>query len=269
VNLNILVDASGTIDIFGQEFVAPSNVIVAEVELDSEALYSAENSMFEFWEPSDATGTRKAQLAITEDRDWKLLTRKLANGIQGCLEGVFDVSLATPFSDSKYGAAHKSVLNFGDLALRSYAHYTLGHVDATAPIGNEATFRAAMLAREASRSTEGVSDTFSDAAAGTKANANLANLLLKAIVTKSDADILEIAEQVLGQDASRAMDEDNNQITVDKKQALKFIAGDIIYMNIQLQVPDVVISGGQKVSATVLEDKYSSAENYTLKITLN
>ena len=78
-----------------------------------------------------------------------------------------------------------------------------------------------------------------------------------------------IAEQVLGQDASRAMDEDNNEVTVDKKQALKFIAGDIIYMNIKLQKPDVVVGSGQKVVDGSVEDKFAVEENYTLKITLS
>jgi hypothetical protein len=70
------------------------------------------------------------------------------------------------------------------------------------------------------------------------------------------------------------MDEDNNELTVDKKQALKFIAGDIIYMNIKLQRPDVVIGSGQKVADSVVEGKYpaddsGNSENYTLKITLS
>ena len=291
VNLNILVDASGTIEIFGQAPPEVDNVIVADVELEAAALYSASNSMFEFWEPSDATGTRKAALAgdyaagetvdADNTRDWKLLTRKLANGIQDCLEGEFDATLATPFSLVKYTAAvHKKADNFGELALRSYAHYTLGHIDATAAITNDQAFVRAMLSQNASSglytkytaSELLEEDNFSATAAGTKSDANLAKLLVKAIASKDRTQILVIANQVLGQDASRAMDEDNNQITVDKRQALKFIAGDIIYMNIKLQKPDVVIAPtGQKVSDSVLEGKFAGLkveENYTLKITL-
>jgi hypothetical protein len=224
--------------------------------------------MFEFWEPSSARGTRLAQLATSELRNWKLLTNKLANGIQTCLEGKFDVKDATPFSDAKYTAPeHETVDNFGELALRSYAHYTLGHIDATAAITNDVAFVSAMLNRDST--PEGVEDDFATAAAGTNAKANLANLLVKAIVTKNDEAILAIAEQVLGQDASRAMDEDNNELTVDKKQALKFLAGDIIYMNIKLQKPDVVVGSGQKMSESSVEDKFAAAgENYTLMITL-
>jgi hypothetical protein len=274
VNLGIAVDASGTINVFGQVAPTVANVIVADVELPAAALYSASNSMFEFWEPSTARGTRLAQLATSDSRNWKLLTRKLANGIQDCLEGEFDATLATPFSNAKYTeAVHKKAANFGELALRSYAHYTLGHIDATAAITNDVAFVRAMLSQDASgvytKSTEGVEDDFSATAAGTKSDANLAKLLVKAIAIKDGAGALLIAEQVLGQDASRAMDEDNNELTVDKKQALKFIAGDIIYMNIKLQKPDVVVGSGQKVGDSSVEDKFAVEENYTLKITLS
>jgi hypothetical protein len=92
---------------------------------------------------------------------------------------------------------------------------------------------------------------------------------VKQIATKTPAAALLIAEQVLGQDASRAMDEDNNAILPEGKQALKFIAGDVIYMNIQLQEPEVVTGSGQKVTDSNLKDKFDDAgQNYTLKITL-
>jgi hypothetical protein len=270
VNLGIAVDASGTINIFGQVAPTVSNIIVAKVKLPAAALYSSgSNSMFEFWEPSAARGNRLAQLAANEGRNWKLLTRKLANGIHACLEGKFDATLASPFNDNtKYGAVHREdIPNFGEVALRSYAHYTLGHVDATAAITNDVAFVSAMLERDST--PEGVEDDFSTVAAGTKAKANLANLLVKAIVTKNDEAILAIAEQVLGQDGSRAMDEDNNELTVDKKQALKFLAGDIIYMNIKLQKPEVLVGTGQQMSESAVEDKFTAEQNYTLMITLS
>jgi hypothetical protein len=126
------------------------------------------------------------------------------------------------------------------------------------------------LAREASRGLEGVSDDFATVVAGTNANANLANLLVQKIALKDVAGATLIANQVLGQDASRAMDEDNNAISPEGKQALKFIAGDVIYMNIQLQKPDVVLGHtAQQVSKATLEDKFATDQNYTLRITLS
>jgi hypothetical protein len=272
VNLNVAVDATGEINIFGQAPVLPQNIIVADVALPVDALYSASNSMFEFWEPSTARGTRLAQLATSESRNWKLLTRKLENDIQACLEGEFDATNASPFSE--YTAdVHKKAANFGELALRSYAHYTLGHVDATAAITNDVAFVRAMLSQDAStgmytNADETVEDDYSTVGAGTKSDAKLAKLLVKAIAEKNGAGALAIAEQVLGQDASRAMDEDNNELTVDKKQALKFIAGDTIYMNIQLQTPVVIVGAGQQMSGSDVQNKFNG-ENYTLKITLS
>jgi hypothetical protein len=281
VNLNVEVSASGNIEIFGQTVPEILNPIIAAVNLDSAALYAGANSMFEFWEPSDAAvrGTRLAQLAVKDGRDWKLLTRKLANGIQDCLEGSFDASLASPFNLPKYTAAvHKSAANFGELALRSYAHYTMGHIDATAAITNDVAFVRAMLSQDAATGVYAkfdaaqllVADDFSSSAiVGSKADGMLAKLLVKAIAEKDGNAALLIAEQVLGQDASRAMDEDNNALTVDKSQGLKFIAGDVIYMNIKLLKPDIIISNvGQKVSELTIENKYTIDENYTLKIIL-
>jgi hypothetical protein len=72
------------------------------------------------------------------------------------------------------------------------------------------------------------------------------------------------------------MDADNNKLTVDSWQALKFIKDDVIYMNIKLKQPEVSIvyntagqTSGQKVSESTLEDKYTSAVSYALKITLS
>jgi hypothetical protein len=185
---------------------------------------------------------------------------------------VFNVEAATPFKLDKYAAVHKSVLNFGDLALRSYVHYVLGHVDATFAITNDVAFKRAMLSHDASDEYKyadtSVEDYSSATITGSNADAKLARLLVKAIASKNGADVLAIADQVIGQDASRATEEDNNDITGSKRQALKFIAGDVIYMNIQLQTPNLVLGNpAQQVSKPDLEGKFSG-ENYTLKITL-
>jgi hypothetical protein len=275
VNLDIAVDASGKLDIYGEAAPQVVNVIDAGVELDAAALYSTTNSMFEFWEPADDRTARTAQLATSEGRDWRLLTRKLANGIHACLEGEFKVKAAAPFSASKYITTpptreYEYAPNFGEVALRSYTHYTLGHIDSTYAITNDDAFVSAMLARETSRGDDVDSDDFTTVpvAAGTNANANLANLLVKQIATKTPAAVLLIANQVLGQDVSRAMGEDNNAKSPAGQQALKFIAGDVIYMNIKLQEPEVFLGAGQQVTSSTLKENLVG-ENYTLKITLS
>jgi hypothetical protein len=272
VNLNIAVAASGDINIFGEPLPTVENVVVAETKLPAAALYTATNSMFEFWEPSSDPDTRLAELATTEGRNWKLLTDSLEKGIQACLEGEFNVEAASPFKLDKYNGMYDSVLNFGDLAYRSYLHYVLGHVDATFAISNDAAFKRAMLSHDASSvykyATTDAVDYSIATITGSNADAKLAQLLVKAIASKDGAAVLAIADQVIGQDASRATEEDNNEITTSKRQALKFIAGDVIYMNIQLQTPNIVLgNAAQQVSKTELEGRFTG-ENYTLKITL-
>jgi hypothetical protein len=123
-------------------------------------------------------------------------------------------------------------------------------------------------------------------------DANLARRLVAAVVTKgltgttlkvskvndpaitAEADkkkeLAWIVSQVVGQDATRLMNEDNTQRTRDIHQLLRFYPGDIIYMNIKLNMPTVTIGQGQRtdINQTSLESSYQQ-QNYTLKITLS
>jgi hypothetical protein len=66
------------------------------------------------------------------------------------------------------------------------------------------------------------------------------------------------------------MNQDNSKDSPDTRQSLKFIAGDIIFMNIKLKQPTVTIGTGQQVSSTTLSAKFGTAAeiSYSLKITL-
>jgi hypothetical protein len=78
-------------------------------------------------------------------------------------------------------------------------------------------------------------------------------------------------EQVLGQDASRALNQDNNALAPGVRQELQFIAGDKIYMNIRLKRPAVTVSNVSQQSApaaTLFPDDVSADVNYCLEITL-
>jgi hypothetical protein len=79
-----------------------------------------------------------------------------------------------------------------------------------------------------------------------------------------------IAAQVLGQDATRMMGHDNAERAKNIHQPLKFISGDVIYMNIKLPMPSVTISpnAAGSVSTNSLATKYVQERSYTLKITL-
>jgi hypothetical protein len=305
VNLDVLVDASGNINVFGATAPVVSNVIVAQTTLPVNTLYDASgtynvetpvgvaNSLFEFWEPSSAIGTRQAtkcvyDVASGKLRDYTSMTQNFVRKLQIVLEGSFDCSASTPFNDPKYSGNenYTSQPNFGRLALSSYSHYLFGHVAATSAVTNDQAFMNAMLSQSLTDGSGNPMYKFKVAKVGgladgsqwvpgtigTAADADLARLLVGAIVNKNDSAILAIVEQVLGQDASRAMDQDNNQLAPDVRQPLKFIQGDVIYMNIRLKQPIVSVGGGQQVSSGTLQGKFPSdphtETNYTLKITL-
>lgn len=262
------------------------------------------NSLFEFWEPEDAgaLGERRASLCTSlhpdavGPRDYTKMSKKLVRDLQTVLEGPFDCSGVGLFADNKYvgNTNYTTQPNFGRLALSTYAHYLFGHVAATAAITNDVPFMNAMLSKLPLNSTSAaykyaatvdVSDSntgFDWHNIGTASDADLARLLAGAILRKgldSNGDveyestaILDIVQQVLGQDTSRAMDQDNNQPAPNVRQPLKFIPGDVIYVKITLTPPVVNVNleqmtNPQQVASGDLSGKYSNV-TYTIKITL-
>jgi hypothetical protein len=74
---------------------------------------------------------------------------------------------------------------------------------------------------------------------------------------------------VLGQDASRAMGQDNNALVPGVRQELLFMAGDKIYMNIRLKQPGVTVTNnGQKTSPAAELFANGGDLTYCLEITL-
>lgn len=290
VNLDVEIDANGTLEVFGQQPLALDNIIYAGVQLPVRALYDAsgysrdvsggaENGLFEFWEPSSAIGTRAATMAAVRG-DYTLLTKKFIRDLQAVLEGSFDCSQASPFTNYA-GAAYTTQEDFGRVALSTYAHYLFGHIEATAAITNDTPFMNKMLSKTPytdvnaaykhalAADVAGSADGSEWTGIGSESDAELAKELVGAVVTKNPSAVLAIVEQVLGQDASRAMDQDNNELPTDVRQLLKFIPGDIIYMSIRLQTPVVTVSNGQLVNNTTLENKFEAlGVKYNLRIEL-
>jgi hypothetical protein len=268
VNFEVTIDASGAISVFGQDASGVSNVVVAERTLDVKSLYehnaTKENAkrMFEFWEPSGNMGERVGVMAgdTTEysypaavpGRAYTELTGLLSEELHAVFNDNMDASGAQPFFDYKGDAQqHYRHESFGRLALSAYAHYIFGHVAATAAITNDQAFI----------------DYMNEEATGAAIPLKLVN----AITSKLSAAVTAIVNQVIGQDASRAMDQDNNELAPGVRHALKFYAGDVIYVNVRLGAPDVTVGLGQKQLAADLEAKYIPVEedkNYTIKITL-
>ena len=340
VNFQVEITGNSDISIFSASTVIASNIIVAEVGLPVNALYdeAAKEGLIELWEPADDPNNIKAQLANLDTSTvndtsgnfvgaYKKSAKKLATGLQRILCGAFDCALAAPFNESKYGGVnaqyYQKQRDFGRVSLSCFAHYLLGHIDATAAITNDIAFIQNMLSltndsacveavkteynydntktfseqlategavlrnTKYSKANEIASSDFTawtsaTTAAGTASDANLAERLVSALIAKGyDNNVItqynvinginndkigKIVSQVVGQDASRLMNVDNNQRTKDKHQLLRFYAGDIIYMNIKLKTPTVTVGTGQL--ATTLANNYSTEQNYALKIIL-
>jgi hypothetical protein len=286
VNLDVLIDASGEVSIFGQQAPTILNKVVATGKLPVRALYDASglsnggvlNSLFEFWEPTDALGDIKGALSSgseSEGRDYTKMLKKLVMDLQSVLTAEFDVSGATPFS--AYDSSYHTVPHFGRLALNSYAHYILGHIASSAIITNDTTFMGNMMStndvsgntagtyRYASTDAVDLTDLVSSAS-----DAKLAVRLVDTITKKDTTALTAIVKQVLGQDASRARDQDNNAIAPGVRQELKFIAGDKIYLNIRLATPTISAQQYQLNAPTTSGFANAGAEvNYTLEIELD
>jgi hypothetical protein len=338
VNFEVEIEGDSALNIFGDQFVAPTNVIVAAEKLPVDALYDAENKtgLIEIWEPSADPDNIYAHLANSNSLDnggynltgaYKVALKRLAHGLQHILCGKFDCKDAVPFNADKYKnkVEYTTQRDFGRVALGAFAHFLFGHVDATSAITNDVSFVKSMLsldttaAKNAASGTavieEGVDGTrlrynaWGGASGnvrtevngteihqwsnetGSASDANLARRLVAAIVKKglnlngtlktdpskvvdatlsgkdAKATLAYIVRQVVGQDATRLMNEDNSERTKDHKQLLRFYPDDVIYMNIKLNTPSVNPASGQTVNKGVLERSYS-VQNYTLKITL-
>jgi hypothetical protein len=211
------------------------------------------------------------------------------------LTGELDAKSAEPFNMApKYGAAgaqngNRVMTGFGRFALMAYAHYIMGHVQATAAITNDTDFMQGMLSLNSATLTDykyANIDNYDAAAApwataGTATDANLSVRLVKAILDANTSSSLvstgaansaaNIVQQVIGQDASRATDEDNNKYSPENHGLLRFYPDDVIYVSITLTTPVVNVGLGQLVSDSTLEGLYTNTtgdKKYTLKITL-
>lgn len=322
VNFEVEITGDSNINVFGEDFKAPVNVVVAEYNLPVDALYDAsgKKGLIELWEPLANPNNINVCLAKTDSSDlpegenlhgaWEATVPKLARGLERVLCENLDCSGATPFNAAQYkDPRYTKQTDFGHLALSAFAHYMFGHVNATAAITNDKAFLKGMLSlsgngadaaavseqaeggalRYATYTHEAAAAAFDaeDWAAGDAADANLARRLVAAILAKgldsegeiiiSDIDAAEkdktllsnIVRQVIGQDETRLMNEDNSQRTVGVHRLLRFYAGDVIYMNIKLLTPTVTVGSGQtgNVTATALQNSYVQ-QSYTLKITL-
>ena len=283
VNFNVVIDASGNLEVFNAAAPVVTNVLVAEHMLPVTALYDpvAKKGLLELWEPIDAQGDIRVQLANTDrvtsgglnlTGAYQVASKAIASGLEAILCDKFDCRGALPFSSYSGNVEYYKQRDFGRVALATYAHHLFGHVDATAAITNDKAFVQAMLSCSAGGDNETAAGAAARAAAWTKStvadvqawdqsasssDANLAIRLVKTLVGKGldgagvptvssvnagdTASLANIVSQVVGQDASRLMNVDMSQRTRDQHILLRFYEGDVIYMNITLKSPNVNI----------------------------
>jgi hypothetical protein len=243
VNLDVTVDAQGNVSVFGQAPVDMENVIVATVGLPASHLYKGQdNSLIRFQGPALAPETITAELHSTFAPNKTALKGALASIILG----TFDCTDALPFKEAKYAGAYNSRTSFGHVALGAYANDLFGHIAATAAIDNDTLFMTTMNGTGAGQ-------------------ANIAGLLGEAIYALEADKCTAIAKQVIGQDASRAMGEDNDAYTPDLWQALEFKENDIVYMSVNLLAPIVSLSN----NAQQTTPSSGVTHLYPIKITLS
>jgi hypothetical protein len=177
VNLNVEISANGDLVMLSEQLFTVNNVVCATETIPAAALYEpGTRALIEFWEDNADIDTINAQLANTNIGGnnytgyYKLSARELAKGLQKVLCGELDANktgvtragessavnfAASPFAslsvDKGYGASgsiaahHHKFPHFGRLALACYAHYIMGHQQATAAITNDKAFMKNML----------------------------------------------------------------------------------------------------------------------------
>lgn len=239
VDLQFNVNAQSIVEVFEDSPQPLTNVIVfPEFTLPINRLYestAAGGSLFRFQgqdnqivgELDDVFATNENKALLKADLQRMISSYCVARDINYDINNLSIIgsdNLATPFSNYT-NSQHYSWPNnigVGGLILSVYAHYLFGHAQATAAISNDTTI---------------ISNILSDADGTPRIAENLANSVYSMI----QFDASKIVKQVLGQDASRATNVDNDLSDPAAWQQLKWLEGDIIFMQLTVQPPTVVI----------------------------
>jgi hypothetical protein len=219
VDLRVSTTAGTDVEILDTAADSRAGHIVCSVNLPASTLYTNTSSgVFEIWEPSSARGTLKGAVAGEDGSpEFSTVTQAhpgLAAGLLASLAGTLTAQASTPIVGG-YPADYWGMAGIGNLAVAYAAHNLFGHVAATAAITNEVDILAHMVGAAAP-------------------NAALGTALEAAIIALSAANASLIANVVIGQDAERTRDEDNNEYAPNSARALKFYAGDIVFVGVEL-----------------------------------
>jgi hypothetical protein len=261
VDLRAAIDASASVTVFGPSEETLNNVIWCARTMDVSALYvSSSKALFEFWEPSDNRLTIKAQ--ISANRDAKARAQHFSTSLHYVLQGDLDASAANPFQT--YGRDYNQYVTFGELALSYAAEGMFGHPSATAAITNDESIVNGF------NSSTSVGADVQTAATPSQADQALAQRLAAKLYASNEATATAIAQSVLGQDAVRMTNDDNSTLQVEQKAALRFVAGDVVYVAITLKEFAAAIGGNSPLlqQLTAAEIATPRTEKYYLRIVL-
>ncbi len=225
VDLRVNVDASGLVTVLDVAADTHNNAVICTVELAANSLFDVSfNSVFEMWEPVEARNTLLGAVAQgTGAHAGSSVSRTTPNGLDdrlrlgldACLAGPLDATAAPIFSAYSGNADYTTQANIGELALAYAAHTLFGHVAATAAITNDTVITGYINGTGAGQAALGAA-------------------LKDAIVTMSSGTATAIVNSVIGQDATRARDEDNSAYPTDVAQSLRFYAGDVVFVAITM-----------------------------------
>jgi hypothetical protein len=267
VNLEAVIDISGEVKIFAVPSTTLYNVVVCSNQLAATTLFDASSGVFELTEPLDSRGDISGFVSSAGRANGSVLNgiashpiAALGTGLQGVLTGSLDASAANPFA--KYAGQgnanneYTTYASLGELVLSLYASYLFGHPAATAAISNDVALK---------NHIDGT--TASDARAGQ----SLAN----AINNLTNAEATNIARAVISQDPNRAVNAPNRQFNAVNNEhhiPLIFRPGDVVYVSITVQSPDVAKSNGEAligVAANISSSYPSPSPRFAFEITLS
>ena len=271
VNLNVEVSAASALHVFKDATSNTFNTIVPSVSLPASTL----NGLIEFWEPSDELKEIESHLDLTS---YKASALSLYGALKSVLASSFDCRDAEPYKTDGSGnlVSYQALAGFGKVALGQAAKAVFGHVAATAAITNDDDYAANMLKETLPASaTWDLIDT--NGAVQTAAVPNLANALVRTLIKKgysgtneikdyeNASELTAIVKQVIGQDPSRAKDQDNNQLAPDTRQKLVFYPLDTVYMRIDVSFPSIYLSTATTTAVTPAGLGVSTGSNASKK----
>jgi len=267
VNLEAVIDISGNVNVFAVPSTILDNVVVCSNQLAATTLFGGGSGVFELTEPSASRGDISGFVSSTSRANGSVLNgiashsiASLGAGLQTVLTNSLDASAANPFAAyaglGNASSEYTTYASLGELVLSLYASYLFGHPAATAAISNDAALISNINGT-----------TATDARAGQS--------LAEAINNLTNAEATNIARAVISQDPNRAVNAPNRQFNATNGEhhvPLIFQPGDVVYVSITVQSPDVTTSNGSGligVAANIASSYPPTAPRFAFEITLS